>query len=102
MPPLLSLAGDLSKVQWPAALQELDLQYCEKMKGAFQPRLASFVRPTNTIEQPLPCGPSRKPPNSSFPVVLFARVRAPSLLPIISPGHLPDDIRSKLKAYDGP
>ena len=59
MSPLLSLSGDLSKVQWPAALQSLDLMSCGKVHGTFQPRLASFVRPTNTIEH-LSCGPSRK------------------------------------------
>ena len=59
MPPLLSLSGDLSKVQWPAALQSLNLQWCGGIEGTFQLRLVSFVRPTNTIEH-LSCGPSRK------------------------------------------
>ena len=37
VPPLLPLAGDVSKVQWPAALQKLHLQECTGTQGKFQP-----------------------------------------------------------------
>ena len=41
----------------PAALQNLNLLECDGVEGKFQPRLAPFVRPTNTIEH-LSCGPA--------------------------------------------
>ena len=58
--------GDLSIIQWPAALKVVNLSGCDKITGTFEPYLTPLVRPTNTNEQPLACGPSRKPPNSSF------------------------------------
>ena len=51
--PFVRLSGDLSKVQWPAGLQSLNLGGCRKIEGKFLPRLTPFVLPTNTTEQPL-------------------------------------------------
>ena len=53
-------SGDLSKVQWPAALKELNLNDCGQMTGSFQPLAANEHQQTTSR-----AAPSRKPSSSS-------------------------------------
>ena len=88
--PLLSPAGDLSKVQWPAALQYLNLDRCYHIEGRFQPRLNTLVPPTNTNEHDRTPLVRPQPHPSSFLIltqsllVLFSRIFS-TQRPLVAP-----------------
>ena len=56
-------SGDLSKVQWPAALKELDLSFCKQITSAFQPHLSPNEHERTT-------SPVRPQPQTSFFLIL--------------------------------
>ena len=91
---LCTHSGDLSKVQWPASLQEFILYECRKVEGKFLPRLTPFAPPTNTNEHPPPCGPSRKPPYSSSSLL-------PTFCPVCSFACRPAGDISKVQWPEG-
>ena len=85
--------GDLGIIQWPAALKVINLIDCRAITGTFEPCLTLFACPTNTNEQPLSCGPSRKFP---FPHPDFCLLSA-LLFPFV---RLPGDL-SKVQWPEG-
>ena len=62
---LCTHSGDLSKMQWPAALQELNLEWCRQITGAFQPHCAPNEHHRTSLVRPQP--------QTSFFLILTSR-----------------------------